>query len=157
ASRSSGRAGAEDEPRRARSPARRALRGAPRMDVSDGSPRPRQALVAHPATPPGTAIAIDVELNASAGALALAFEIRGDVGSIALPETSAEPARRNRLWERTCCEVFVAAAEGEAYVEVNLAPSGDWAIWAFDGHRDGMRPLELAGGLEVAVDRAARA
>jgi hypothetical protein len=50
----------------------------------------------------------------------------------------ADPAaRRDGLWRHTCLEAFVAAAERPSYWEINLAPSGDWALYRFEGYRLG--------------------
>jgi len=48
------------------------------------------------------------------------------------------PGRRDGLWRHTCCEAFLAPSAGVAYWEVNVAPSGDWNVYAFSGYRSGM-------------------
>lgn len=63
---------------------------------------------------------------------------------VVLPALAPEPARRRRdeLWRHTCLEFFAAPAGSGAYLEFNLAPSGDWNLYRFDGYRAGMSPLE---------------
>ncbi|MCY7270990.1 MAG: hypothetical protein LH485_02895, partial [Sphingomonas bacterium] len=51
------------------------------------------------------------------------------------------PGRANDLWRKTCFEAFVGG-DGMAYREYNFAPSSQWAAYAFDGHRLGMRNAE---------------
>ncbi len=63
------------------------------------------------------------------------------INRLMLPEP-AEPARRDGLWRTTCFEAFVAW-DGEAYLEVNAAPNGDWAAYRFDAPRHGMAPLAI--------------
>lgn len=58
-----------------------------------------------------------------------------------------EPAfrrRRDELWQHTCLEVFVGVANQTSYLEVNLSPSGDWNVYAFENYRTGMKTLEEA-------------
>jgi len=62
------------------------------------------------------------------------FELSGDLDALALPE-SAAPSRRDELWRHTCFELFLRAEGAPGYLEFNLAPSGDWAAYAFDGYR----------------------
>lgn len=112
----------------------------------------RGALVAHRAAPPRAALHVDVAVDLRAGVLEFAFDVRGDVGAISLPEKSRAPARRDRLWEHTCFEAFLATAEGSVYLEVNLSPSGDWALWAFDAYRAGMRAAPLERAPDLALD-----
>ena len=56
-----------------------------------------------------------------------------------LPAATEAPRREDRLWEETCFELFLAAAESDAYWELNLSPSGHWNVYRFDGYREGMR------------------
>lgn len=69
------------------------------------------------------------------------------------PETGA-PARRDRLWEHTCVEAFLAPQDAAAYWEINLTPGGDWNVYRFDGPRTGMReePRVRAPRMERAAD-----
>lgn len=53
--------------------------------------------------------------------------------------------RGERLWERTCLEVFLGPVGSPAYLEYNFSPSGAWDVHAFRSTRDGGR-LEGAEG-----------
>jgi len=68
------------------------------------------------------------------------------------PQANA-PVRRDRLWEHTCLEAFVAPEDAAAYWEINLAPSGDWNVYRFDGPRTGMR--EESRARRPGMERAA--
>jgi hypothetical protein len=59
------------------------------------------------------------------------------------------------LWEHTCFEAFVAADGAAAYHEMNLAPSGAWAAFAFRGYRDGGPLSDPALAPGIAVRREA--
>lgn len=51
----------------------------------------------------------------------------------------SERSRRDELWRHTCLELFIAPVGGSGYLELNIAPSGDWNLYAFDSYRAGMR------------------
>ena len=68
------------------------------------------------------------------GALALRFQLRGDMARIEVP-CLGKPERRDGLWRHTCFECFVRAC-GDAYLEFNFSPTRAWAAYAFRGYRD---------------------
>ena len=86
--------------------------------------------------------------------LQLEWSLTGNLEELAIPRRSAS-CRADRLWEHTCFEAFVAPGSGSSYYELNFAPSTRWAAYAFDGYRQGMRPLELAEPPSVKVVTAA--
>ncbi|HEY5106728.1 MAG TPA: DOMON-like domain-containing protein [Caulobacteraceae bacterium] len=110
----------------------------------------RQALTIHPGSlcTSVSSIAVDAA-RPSPGVLELSFGVIGAVNDLYLPPTTT-PARTEELWRRTCFEAFVRAAKGDAYIEINLSPSGEWAAYRFSGHRAGMRVAS-----EVAAPRFA--
>ena len=61
---------------------------------------------------------------------------------VRLPTTD-RPRRSDRLWETTCFEAFIRPRGTDAYYELNLSPSGDWAAYAFDSYRAGMRNARI--------------
>ena len=91
-------------------------------------------LVPHPSTPePGFGVAAGVERTG--GTLRFAYRVVGALDAVRVPPP-ARAERTDRLWEHTCFEAFVAV-EGEVpYLEVNVAPSGQWAVYAFTGYRE---------------------
>ena len=97
------------------------------------------ALAAHPAAPPLVPVGVTASAALEPRGLVLRFVVAAKPGVVSLAPRVPRPGRRDRLWEHTCCEAFVGTADGDAYLELNLAPSGDWALWAFDGYRAGMR------------------
>lgn len=85
------------------------------------------------------------ELSAAFGASAtlnLWYGVRAPASRFVLPAGSGE--RRDQLWRTTCFEAFLGVPDSPAYREWNFAPSGDWAAYAFDDYRAGMRPAEVA-------------
>ena len=51
--------------------------------------------------------------------------------------------RAEGLWETTCFELFLQPVGGSAYYEFNFSPSSEWAAYAFDDYRSGMKNLDL--------------
>lgn len=102
----------------------------------------------HPAQPCPWVEALESQICLEGGALVLTFQLKGNLEGLRIPALG--PVRRaDRLWEGTCFEAFLRPAGGEAYVELNLAPSAAWAAYAFDGTRRGMRDLDLAPDLRL--------
>lgn len=67
-----------------------------------------------------------------------------DLQALAMPEAQ-EPRlrqRRDELWKNTCFEIFVGSTDEPSYIEMNLSPSGDWNVYAFDQYRTAMRPAQ---------------
>jgi hypothetical protein len=82
------------------------------------------------------------------------YRLRGDLAVLAVA-SRASSQRAERLWEHTCFEAFVAAGSVGAYRELNFSPSTEWAAYAFDAYRQGMRPLTLARAPTIDVVTAA--
>lgn len=116
--------------------------------------------VASPAVVP--AVAARAAFDATRSAVRFEYRLSGDLAALAIP-ARAVARRADRLWERTCFEAFIAGRCAERYVELNFSPSTEWAAYAFDSYRCGMRPLpldvppavsvaETAGELRVTAD-----
>lgn len=84
--------------------------------------------------------------------LRLRYVLAGPLGRLRIPPAPGTATRADRLWEHTCFEAFLAPAGAAAYWELNLAASGDWNAYRFDGYRAGMRPepRAVAPAIEVA-------
>lgn len=99
-------------------------------------------LTPHPDSPASPVTSVEVSVRDLGEALLLTFEARGDIGRLALPPPGE--GRADELWRSTCFEAFLADAEGDGYVEINLSPSSQWAAYRFTGYREGMKLLQLA-------------
>jgi hypothetical protein len=104
------------------------------------------ALLRHPDSPVPAVSALEAEaVRRPDGGLDVRFGLIGDLDALALPEASgAVGVRRDELWRHTCFEVFVGLEGAAGYLEFNLAPSGDWAAYAFDGYRSRIADPKLA-------------
>jgi hypothetical protein len=97
--------------------------------------------------------AVALERSPEGATLRLHYRLEADLGSAAsavLLPPPGPPSRRDGLWQHTCLEAFLAPADGEPYWELNLAPSGDWALYRFAAYRRGQQSPAL-GNLPVAV------
>jgi hypothetical protein len=96
----------------------------------------RVELRCHAWTPSDAIRRLRVHVVRNAEALAVHYSLEGDIARCRIP-----PPRNARpgvdLWRHTCCEAFIAAGDGPAYHELNFSPSGEWAVLAFRGYRDG--------------------
>lgn len=90
----------------------------------------------HPSTRTDAVRAIQVAVRRSSTELQLTFRVDGDVPRISISPPSTPRFARD-LWQHTCFEAFIAVDGRAAYHEFNFAPSGEWAVYAFRGYRDG--------------------
>ena len=77
------------------------------------------------------------------GLLTLRYVLTGALGGVVLPARMA-PVRTDELWRHSCFEAFAQDGSGPRYVEINLAPSTQWAAYRFEGYRTGMAPASIA-------------
>lgn len=97
----------------------------------------------HPSTPEDAWAVSALAERTDEEELRLRWLVRGGLDGLRLPPPG--PVRRgDRLWEHTCAEAFVRTEGAAAYVELNFAPSSEWAAYAFTAYRDG-GPLEASG------------
>jgi hypothetical protein len=91
----------------------------------------------HASTRPETVRAIGVLVRRSASAeLQMTFRLDGDIPRIWVSPPGVLRFA-TQLWRHTCFEAFIAVEGQPAYHEFNFAPSGDWAVYAFSGYRNG--------------------
>ena len=86
--------------------------------------------------------------------LSVRYEVRGNLSMVSIPAAVEAPRRKGRLWEETCLELFLGAADsGEEYWEFNLSPAGDWNVHRFTRYREGMRQEPAITSLAFDVRR----
>jgi len=111
-----------------------------------------RALLCHPATPSRAIHAVSADCRSTPQAtLQFRYEIAGDLARVRLP-VDASRERRDRLWEHTCCEAFIATGPA-VYLEFNFAPAGHWAAYRFKAYRDAERPDPEIAAPRVDVGR----
>lgn len=84
------------------------------------------------------AVTITGQAERNRETLQLFYRLAGDLNGLALPPPAAVPALKNRLWEDTCLEFFLAPNDRESYWEANFSPAGHWNLYRFDRYREGM-------------------
>ena len=70
--------------------------------------------------------------------LSISFKPSGAMGDVLWPVALPE-GFSDGLWQHTCFEGFVGPVDDTGYVELNMATSGRWAAYRFDGYRAGLR------------------
>jgi len=98
----------------------------------------------------------DVHVSANAWrrgtTLTLTFSLTGALGRVWVPAPTA-PRMTEGLWRRTCFEAFVGRDGSEAYHELNLSPSSEWAVLAFGSYRTGGALHDPAVAPETRIRR----
>ncbi|WP_339871993.1 DOMON-like domain-containing protein [uncultured Brevundimonas sp.] len=102
-----------------------------------GAPGPLHELIVHPAGAAGPVEGLTVSaFRPEPSVLALDYVLTGDLFRVLVPGWTGR-SRADDLWRHTCFEAFIRAGSGPGYHEVNLSPSGEWAIYGFDAYREG--------------------
>ncbi len=106
-----------------------------------------------------------------AGDLRLIYHIQG-AQHLIVPPLSPAPGPRDNLWQHTCCEAFIGAAQGTVdatdtadtadtadttYREFNFSPSGDWAAYAFIAYRERKADWPLSAAPRISTGQSAAA
>jgi hypothetical protein len=114
-----------------------------------------RALKLHPDSRSATLRQVEVDVvGQRAGGLVLRYVVSGNIDGLALPAVTAS-TRTDELWRHTCFESFIRPSPGEAYYELNFAPSTQWATYRFDKYRTGMRAAGEVGEPRIEVEKAA--
>ena len=102
---------------------------------------PRAVLERHPASETSALRGITASVTRQPNALQVAYVLAGDIGRVRIPAPRA-PRSAERLWQHTCCEIFIVRDGVPGYQEFNFSPSGEWAAYAFTRYREGS-PLSI--------------
>jgi hypothetical protein len=109
------------------------------------------SLLPHPDAPHNGVrrVAASAEV-AGADLLRFQYVLEADPLLVRVPPPVVDAGRTDKLWAHTCFEAFIAFPESRGYLELNFAPSGQWAAYRFDSYRQGMTPaLEAAPRLAL--------
>ncbi|MGO9612526.1 MAG: DOMON-like domain-containing protein [Dissulfurispiraceae bacterium] len=79
------------------------------------------------------------------------YALLGHLSEVIIQTPAAMPVRKTALWQETCFELFLAFVGSSRYWEFNLSPSGDWNVYRFDSHRQGMEEELTFTALPVSV------
>jgi hypothetical protein len=98
-------------------------------------------------------IEINGRVNRKGNNLSIEYQLFGDLNAISLAPPATVSSRQFHLWEATCFEFFIGIPGDANYWEFNLSPSGDWAIFALDDYRQGLRDELAFTSLPFKIDR----
>ena len=106
------------------------------------------SLTLHPDSDAGPITAVRADVHATSAGCDVEFRLEGALDCVRFPMTALSQ-RASGLWQHTCFEFFWLPVGGETYFEFNLASSGQWAAYAFDSYREGMRDADV-GAIALA-------
>jgi hypothetical protein len=112
---------------------------------------PSAALERHPATPCSALRGIKASIAREPESVQVAYVLEGDIDRLRIPPPRP-PRIAERLWQRTCCELFLAREGVPGYHEFNFSPSGEWAAYGFQRYREGALLAETSA--EIVLRRA---
>jgi hypothetical protein len=96
-------------------------------------------------------IGISGTIGRRANTLSLRCAIEGNISGLAIPAPEGPPARKDRLWENTCLELFLGIGGSGRYWEFNLSPAGHWNVYRFTSCREGRQEEEAFSILPFGV------
>jgi len=99
------------------------------------------------------ALTIGGSIGRRADTLSVLCEVRGNLSKVRIPAAADAPRRRDRLWEKTCLELFLWTKGSGEYWEFNLSPSGNWNVYRFASYREGMAEEPAVASLMFKVRR----
>jgi hypothetical protein len=114
---------------------------------------PSAALERHPAVACAALRGIEASVARSREGLKLSYVLEGEIDRLRIP-APRPPRIAERLWQHTCCEIFVAHKDLRGYHEFNLSPSGEWAAYAFTRYRKGAAITDPALDPCITVKRS---
>jgi hypothetical protein len=102
-------------------------------------------------------LTIGGSIGRRADTLSILYEVRGDLSKVLIPAAADAPRRQDRLWEETCLELFLGAADSGEYWELNLSPSGHWNVYRFTSYRKARKEEPAVVSLPFEVRRDSKA
>lgn len=97
----------------------------------------------HPSNPGAAISEILALVNRRGNRLDMSFRAIGDRAAVRWP-MPMPTGFSDGLWQHSCFEAFVSAEGALSYVELNMAPSRQWAAYRFSAYRAGMRRASAA-------------
>lgn len=107
-------------------------------------------LLRHPGSECQALRSLSVEVERSR----VRFVLEGEIERLRIPEPRT-PRIAERLWQHSCCELFIGRRGEPPYHEFNFSPSGEWAGYAFSRYREGALLRDNALDPRIAVKRHA--
>ncbi|MBF0559929.1 MAG: DOMON-like domain-containing protein [Nitrospirae bacterium] len=109
------------------------------------------ALYPFAATADVSSVTATVDILRSSSMLAVNCEFHGSLDGILIPCTAESRYRKDKLWEQTCFEVFLAVRNSPSYWEFNFSPAGHWNVYSFEAYRKEMKEEAAFSELPFSV------
>lgn len=112
---------------------------------------------------PGETIPEDLKISCHAlwtgSRLNLHFQLTGPFSTLqgVQGEGPLRGGRKDDLWKTTCFEAFFQGEGTKSYWELNLSPSGDWAIYRFGSYRNDRTNPSLSSSPVVSCEKKEKA
>jgi len=84
--------------------------------------------------------------------LILEYQILGNLSNYHFPKKTIQQ-RADKLWLDTCFELFIASANSNSYLEINISPSTKWNIYHFTSYKEGMKKSDIISIPTIKIDR----
>lgn len=106
---------------------------------------------------PLATVTLEAEVTLRGDSVFFEFSLQGKLAAVRFGSgfesgAGSPAARADGLWQATCFEAFVRQEGREGYLEFNVAPSGRWNCYRFDGYRQGMRPESAIQSLAIRAE-----
>jgi hypothetical protein len=115
------------------------------MNGLPSTPQIRQrsfSLTVHDQTPTDAVRSVEARVSRYPdGELCVTYSIAGDLSRLRIPPPRPKGVAE-RLWQHTCCELFVQRRGVAGYHELNFAPSGEWAGYRFQAYSEAQSVLD---------------
>jgi hypothetical protein len=96
-------------------------------------------------------VEITGDIKRSSNKLSISYKLSGPLAELVVSAPGDVRLRKNRLWEETCFEFFLAPVTSGHYWEFNLSPSGHWNVYHFASFRQGMMEETVYTALPFSV------
>lgn len=83
-------------------------------------------------------LAVSGSIARQGSEMSLQYLISGDIHFLDIPRQRGLGKRCHGLWQESCFECFIGMKDSRRYWEINLAATGDWNVYSFNGYRQGM-------------------
>ncbi len=103
-------------------------------------------------TGPLSSLIINGDILRYSNRISLNYNISNLAGML-IPPPSEIKVRKNKLWEESCFELFLADKIAPSYWEFNLSPSGCWNVYRYEAYRKGMKEEVVFSELPFDVFR----
>ncbi len=97
---------------------------------------------------------VDSDIKILNNNLNLKFILTGNLEKIIIENNSKNPKRKDKLWEKTCFELFIAEKNKKEYIEFNFSTSGDWNAFIFEDYRKNQKEFYGISNVQISTEKS---